>query len=136
MKVMELHPVDGRKSFYGKAVVLVFSDGTEILRIYQTDIVKRNPDGTLERLWEGWSATTGRHIKAFCGLDKKGFDRLPYPWDNPCVRATRYTVSPDEVRDYAERQGKAAAASWLLLIPPDSFDGDYEAMMGELCGVS
>lgn len=30
-----------------------------------------------ERLWGGWSATTGRHIAAFCGMNKKEFTNLP-----------------------------------------------------------
>ena len=74
----ELHPVDGRKSFYGKAWVKEYDDGTQVLRSYETDVMKRNPDGTLVRLWWDWSATTGRHIFAFCGLNKKGVDKLPF----------------------------------------------------------
>lgn len=46
----------------------------------------------------------------------------------------RFTI--DEVREYAEMYGKAAAASWLLLIPPDRFDGDLEAAFAEMCGDS
>ena len=129
MKEYELIPVDGRKSFYGKAAVLVYANGTEVLKSYGTKVVKRNPDGTLVRMWDGWSATTGRHIKAFCGLNKAGFDALPY-----CAPAEDRSISVADVRVYAERYGNAAAASWLLLVPPDIFDGDYEAMMGELCG--
>ena len=30
----------------------------------------------LVRLWDGWSATTGRHIKAFCGLNKAAYMAL------------------------------------------------------------
>ena len=77
MKTYELHPIDGRKSFYGKATVRVDSDGTETLYSYNTPIVTRCPGGGLVKLWAGWSATTGRHIKAFCGLDKAGFMALP-----------------------------------------------------------
>lgn len=44
---------------------------------YDTEIMRKNPDGTLVKLWDGWSATTGRHIKAFCGLSKKEYDELP-----------------------------------------------------------
>ena len=128
MKEYELHPVDGRKSFYGKARVLVYEDGTEVLKSYDTMVLKRKPDGTLVRLWHGWSATTGRHIKAFCGLNKAGFVKLPFPKGERSV----YTVS--EVLDFAERYGKAAAASWLLLITPDRFLGNYEDMMDVLCG--
>lgn len=46
----------------------------------------------------------------------------------------RFTL--EEVRDYAAMYGKAAAASWLLLIPPDRFDGDLEAAFAEMCGES
>ena len=76
MKKYELIPTDGRKSFYGKAVVIIDDDGTETLFSYGTPIIRRHTDGTLERLWDGWSATTGRHISAFCGLNKKGFMEL------------------------------------------------------------
>ena len=43
-------------------------------------------------------------------------------------------VTPAQIRDYAERHGVQAAATWLLLTPPDMFDGDYEAMLFELVG--
>ena len=46
-----------------------------------------------------------------------------------------FKFTPDDVRLFAKTHGKAAAASWLLLIPPDRFDGDYEAMMYELAGI-
>lgn len=77
MKLYDLKPTDGRKSFYGKAVVMM--DGTtETLLSYNTPIMRRNTiTGKLTRLWSGWSATTGRHIKAFCGLNKTAFCALP-----------------------------------------------------------
>ena len=78
MKRYELMPRDGRKSFYGKAVVVVDNDGNETLYSYRTPIIKRDISGNLERLYGGWSATTGRHIKAFCGLNKIGFFALPH----------------------------------------------------------
>ena len=87
IKRYELSPVDGRKSFYGKAMVLVFLDGSEALSSYDRLIIVREADGTLVRVadkWEGpdgkmtdWSATTGRHIKAFCGIDKKTYLAMP-----------------------------------------------------------
>ena len=73
MKVLDLIPTNGRKSFYGKAKVLQYEDGTEVLLSYNTEVMKRNPDGSFVRLWDGWSATTGAHIRAFCGMDKKEF---------------------------------------------------------------
>lgn len=76
MKKYELIPNDGRKSFYGKAVVEVANDGTETLYSYNKAIIKRTAAGELVKLWDGWSATTGRHIKAFCGLNKAAYMAL------------------------------------------------------------
>lgn len=77
MKIYELTPNNGRKSFYVKAHVLIDDDGTETLLSYGTPVVKRTLDGKMIRLWNGWSATTGRHIVAFCGVNKKGYLELP-----------------------------------------------------------
>lgn len=76
MKKYELIPTDGRKSFYGKAVVIVEDNGTETLYSYNTPIIKRLVSGELVKLWDGWTATTGRHIHAFCGLNKAAFMSL------------------------------------------------------------
>lgn len=78
----ELTPIDNRKSFYGKARVEMCDDGSEILWSYDTAVLKRDPDGNLIRLWPGWSLTTGRHIAAFAGINKKAWDMLPVSgWD-------------------------------------------------------
>lgn len=74
MKRYELTPTDGRKSFYRKAEIA--DDGTETLYSYDTPIIKRTNAGELVKLWDGWSATTGRHIAAFCGLNKAGYMSL------------------------------------------------------------
>lgn len=70
----ELSPVyDSRKSFYGKARVVVVSDGEKILISYTTPVC-RAKDGKLERIWYGSSATTSRHIREFCrqmGLEEE-----------------------------------------------------------------
>ena len=78
MKIYDLKPTDGRKSFYGKATVHVENDGTETLYSYNTPIIKRTLAGEFTRLWDGWSATTGRHIKEYCGLNKKQYLELEY----------------------------------------------------------
>lgn len=78
MKMYDLIPHDGRKSFYGKARVMVENNGTETLYSYNTAIIKRTAAGELVKLWGGWSATTGRHIAAFCGLNKAAFMALPH----------------------------------------------------------
>lgn len=74
----DLSPTDGRKSFYGKTYFIYDNaTGTSTLYSYDTPTIKRLADGTMFRLWFGWSATTGRHIAAFCGLNKAGFLALP-----------------------------------------------------------
>lgn len=76
-KYYELMPRNGRKSFYGKAVIKVENE-TETLYSYGTPIVRRERDGTLVRLWDDWTYTTGAHIKSFCGLNKAQFEKLRY----------------------------------------------------------
>ena len=78
MKRYELMPTNNRKSFYGKAIVEVDNNGTETLYSYGTKIISKDKVGTLTRFYVGrWSATTGRHIRAFCGLCKSEFVALP-----------------------------------------------------------
>lgn len=77
MRTYELMPIDGRKSFYNKAYVVISDDNTETLYSYGTKIVSRTADGELRRHYNGdWTATTGRHIKAFCGLNKKEWESM------------------------------------------------------------
>lgn len=76
MKKYELMPIDGRKSFYGKAVVMIDNTGNETLYSYGTPIITKSIKGEFTKHWYGWSATTGRHIKAFCGLNKAQYIAL------------------------------------------------------------
>lgn len=76
MRKYELMPNDGRKSFYGKAFVEIDNEGNETLYSYGTRILTRRPDGKMVKHWDGWSATTGRHIKAFCNLNKAQYSVL------------------------------------------------------------
>lgn len=76
LKIYELHPTKNQKSFYGKAIVKVEDDGTETLYSYNIPIISKDPSGELKRLWFGYSQTTGKHIKAFCGLNKAEFENL------------------------------------------------------------
>ena len=77
MKMYDLIPTNGRKSFYGKAKVAFLDDGKEVLYSYNTPILEKASDGTLKRLYFAEpSVTTCAHIRSFCGLDKKGFLKL------------------------------------------------------------
>lgn len=65
MKVHELGPVDGRKSFYGKAKVKELENGEKVLQSYNTDVCKITSTGEFVRLWGGYSVTTMRHVNSF-----------------------------------------------------------------------
>lgn len=113
MRMYELKPTDGRKSFYGKAVVILEDDGTETLQSYNTPIIKRTPGGDLVKLWDGWTATTGRHIKAFCGMNKAQFTALPFEdQDTPTDTGGRVLTNAESYAAMIGRRraGKAATA--------------------------
>lgn len=71
----ELMPTNGQKSFYGRAWVMEAADHATLFS-YGTPVISIDGNGKLWRHWEGWSATTGKHIKAFCGLNKAEFMKL------------------------------------------------------------
>lgn len=76
--IYELKPTNGRKSFYGKAMVEVSEGGTQTLYSYGTPVVERRTHGSLRRLWGGWTSATGAHVKSFCGLNKRQFMELEF----------------------------------------------------------
>ena len=55
---------DKAKSFYNKAIVIEQDNGDIELQSYTT-IVCRIRNGKFERLWDGYSSTTMRHINSF-----------------------------------------------------------------------
>lgn len=64
MKIYELTTrYDSRKSFYGKAHVIDYENGTKELQSYNT-IVSRCTNGKVEHLGR-WSQTTSRHQREF-----------------------------------------------------------------------
>ena len=64
MKVFELQPTDAHKSFYRKAHCIE-DNGIYYLKSYETIVASIDSDGTFHRYWDGYSATTMRHIVAF-----------------------------------------------------------------------
>ena len=64
ISIFDLRPVDGRKSFYGKAQVVRFGDWY-YLRSYNTFVCAIDSNGNFHRFWRGYSVTTMRHINAF-----------------------------------------------------------------------
>lgn len=64
MKIFELEArFDTRKSFYGKAHVIDYENGTLLLQSYDT-VVSRCINGKVEDFGK-WSKTTTRHQKEF-----------------------------------------------------------------------
>ena len=76
-RIEEATPNDSHKSFYGKAKIYHLTNGGRILESYATPVIYEAPTGELWNLWGGWSATTGRHIRAFCGKNKAEVEALP-----------------------------------------------------------
>lgn len=64
-KTIELMPTtyDGRKSFYKKAYVRYGK--AIVLESYGLPVARITTTGSFERLWDGYSATTMRHINSF-----------------------------------------------------------------------
>ena len=65
MRIFECPCFDGRKSFYGKAHIIEHDDGTKQLRSYSTVVCEIDNNGNYNRLWNGSTQTTNRHIKSF-----------------------------------------------------------------------
>lgn len=72
----------GQKSFYGKARLIKCSDGL-FLQSYETIVAMIDNNGQFHRLWDGYSATTAKHIEAFRrenglhSISKKEWDKMP-----------------------------------------------------------
>ena len=67
MKIYELIPRNGRKSFYGKAQVMVDDNGDETLLSYCTPIMRVNKNGMVTRLYDGELVLVGngpREVRA------------------------------------------------------------------------
>lgn len=76
MGTFELKPINGRKSFYGKAKVCQDGDLYTLIS-YGTPVCKYNVStGDFTRLWAGYSLTTLTHVNAF--LDAVGVDHIAY----------------------------------------------------------
>lgn len=78
MKTYGLTNEKGETMKCGNPVVIIDDDGTEHLFSYNTEILRKDAKGNLKRVWTGWSQTTGKHIKAYCGLNKAGYDALEF----------------------------------------------------------
>ena len=83
MSAYEMVPIyEDKKSYYGKAKIIEHRDGSRTLKSYNTEILTYHPTGEFTKHWNGWSATTGRHINEFSlqmtgkTMYKKDYERL------------------------------------------------------------
>lgn len=86
MKFKDIYePPCDRKDWYGKCTVYVAENGEKALRSYRTLVMTQDSEGVLHRHWDGWSATTARHVWKAFGVDTKAWrrmevERLPRKW--------------------------------------------------------
>ena len=52
---------------YMNAYIKYLDNGDEILQSWSTDVVLRKKNGELVRLWSGWSISTNKQVKDYCG---------------------------------------------------------------------
>lgn len=96
LRIFELCAYDA-KSFYGKAKVIECEEG-RYLQSYDTLICFLSYGGTFEKLWDGYSATTMRHINAFMrfigcpSLGGKAWWNKLQVWEKPDKRK-QYIIS-------------------------------------------
>ena len=83
-KISELIPTTGQKSFNHRAHILQDATGTSQLLSYETIVASFDPQTKeFKKLWNGYSATSQKHIDAFCdycgikGGGKKWWCSLP-----------------------------------------------------------
>lgn len=76
MKKYDLLNDKGQVCRCGCPFIEIDEKGNETLYSYNTPILIKYKNGDIKRIWAGWSQTTQKHIKYFCGLNKAGFDKL------------------------------------------------------------
>ncbi len=76
--VLDLVPKNGRKSFGGKARVLVDNEGNKTLKSYNTLILTITHDGKYIPLAnpDVISYTTSTHLISFCDMNKNQYTKL------------------------------------------------------------
>ena len=67
--------IDRQRLNYMQAWIKKYDDGSEILMSYNTDVVKKTPDGRYIRLWSLWSSSTSKQVRAYCN---RAFRSLPF----------------------------------------------------------
>lgn len=62
-----MNMIDKTRLNYMQAWIKEYDDGTQILQSYNTDVVKKTPEGKYIRLCGGSSVTTSKQVRTWCG---------------------------------------------------------------------
>lgn len=86
---------DKAKSFYEKAKVIETDNGEKVLQSYNTFVCRITADVRFVRMWDGYSATTMRHVNSF--LSFYGMNGGRKTWWNalPVEETRRYSMAAD-----------------------------------------
>ena len=86
---------DRAKSFYGKAKVIEKDNGEKVLQSYNTFVCRITAAGRFVRMWDGYSASTMRHVNSFLSFyDMNGGGKA---WWNmqPVEKSPHYSMAAD-----------------------------------------
>lgn len=91
---------------YMNAYIIYYDDGSEILRSYGTDVVKRTVEGKYIRLWKSWSRSTSKQVMAYCGhsfrtlpYEDGTYENLKIPYKRPSYKFSGF-ISDNQYKPY------------------------------------
>ena len=68
MKILDLKPLNGQKSFGGKAQIIIMNGNTIQLRSFETIVAEYNTKEDVINVFDWFSMTTAKHINSFLEL--------------------------------------------------------------------
>ena len=68
MKILDLKPLNGLKSFGGKAQIIIMNGNTIQLRSFETIVAEYNTKEEIVNVFDWFSSITAKHINSFLGL--------------------------------------------------------------------
>ena len=68
MKILDLKPLNGLKSFGGKAQIIIMNGNTIQLRSFETIVAEYNTKEEIVNVFDWFSSITAKHINSFLEL--------------------------------------------------------------------
>ena len=68
MKILDLKPLNGQKSFGGKAQIIIMNSNIIQLRSFETIVAEYNTKEDVINVFDWFSMTTAKHINSFLEL--------------------------------------------------------------------